>query len=40
MLSSAHTQHVLALATQKGLLLASDLDAISAPRVVLTDNSA
>lgn len=36
MLSSSHTQRVLALASQKGLLRASDLDAISAPRVVLT----
>ena len=36
MLSSTHTQRVLDLASQKGLLRASDLDAISAPRVVLT----
>lgn len=35
MLSSVHTQRVLALATQKELLRASDLDAISAPRVRL-----
>ena len=31
-----HTQRVLDLASQKGLLRASDLDAIDAPRVVLT----
>ncbi|MBK7249847.1 MAG: AbiEi antitoxin N-terminal domain-containing protein [Gammaproteobacteria bacterium] len=31
-----HTQRVLDLASQKGLLRASDLDAIKAPRVVLT----
>ena len=31
-----HTQRVLGLASQKGLLRASDLDAIDAPRVVLT----
>ena len=36
MLSSTHTQRVLDLASQKGLLRASDLDAIDAPRVVLT----
>lgn len=36
MLSGTHTQRVLDLASQKGLLRASDLDAISAPRVVLT----
>lgn len=36
MLSSTHTQRVLDLASQKGLLRASDLEAISAPRVVLT----
>lgn len=36
MLPSTHTQRVLALARQKGLLRASDLDAIDAPRVVLT----
>ena len=36
MLSSTHNQRVLDLASQKGLLRASDLDAISAPRVVLT----
>jgi predicted transcriptional regulator of viral defense system len=34
--SSTHTQRVLDLAGQKGLLRASDLDAIGAPRVVLT----
>lgn len=32
----SHQQRVLDLASQKGLLRASDLDAISAPRVVLT----
>lgn len=31
-----HTQRVLVLASQKGLLRASDLDGIQAPRVVLT----
>lgn len=36
MLSSTHNQRVLELASQKRLLRASDLDAISAPRVVLT----
>lgn len=36
MLSSTHTQRILDLAGQKGLLRASDLDAIGAPRVVLT----
>ena len=36
MLSSTHNQRVLDLASQKGLLRASDLDAISAPRVILT----
>jgi predicted transcriptional regulator of viral defense system len=36
MLSSTHTQRVLDLASQKGLLRASDLEAIDAPRVVLT----
>ena len=36
MLSDTHTQRVLGLAGQKGLLRASDLDAIDAPRVVLT----
>lgn len=35
MLSTTHTQRVLDLASQKRLLRASDLDAISAPRVVL-----
>ena len=34
--SSTHTQRVLDLASQKGLLRASDLKAIDAPRVVLT----
>ena len=36
MSADTHTQHVLNLARQKGLLRASDLDAIEAPRVVLT----
>jgi predicted transcriptional regulator of viral defense system len=36
MLSSTRTQRVLDLASQKGLLRASGLEAISAPRVVLT----
>lgn len=36
MLSDTHTQRVLDLVGQKGLLRASDLDAIDAPRVVLT----
>ena len=36
MLSDTQTQRVLGLASQKGLLRASDLDAIDAPRVVLT----
>ena len=36
MLADTHTQRVLDLASQKGLLRASDLDAINAPRVVLT----
>ena len=36
MLANTHTQYVLELARQKGLLRASDLDAIDAPRVVLT----
>jgi len=34
--SDNHSQRVLDLASQKGLLRASDLDAIDAPRVVLT----
>lgn len=34
--ADTHAQRVLALASQKGLLRASDLDAIDAPRVVLT----
>ena len=36
MLANTHTQRVLELAHQNGLLRASDLDAIDAPRVVLT----
>ena len=36
MLPDTHAQRVLGLACQKGLLRASDLDAIDAPRVVLT----
>jgi predicted transcriptional regulator of viral defense system len=36
MLIHTHTQRVLDLVGQKGLLRASDLDAIDAPRVVLT----
>lgn len=36
MFSDTHTQRVLGLASQKGLLRASDLDVIGAPRVVLT----
>lgn len=36
MLPDTHNQRVLGLASQKGLLRASDLDAIDAPRVVLT----
>jgi predicted transcriptional regulator of viral defense system len=36
MLTTTHTQRVVQLASQKGLLRASDLDAIDAPRVVLT----
>jgi len=35
-LTNTHAQRVLDLASQKGLLRASDLDAIEAPRVVLT----
>ncbi|MBQ0920569.1 type IV toxin-antitoxin system AbiEi family antitoxin domain-containing protein [Hydrogenophaga aromaticivorans] len=38
--SDTHTQRVLDLAGQRGLLRASDLDAIDAPRVVLTRLSA
>ena len=38
--SDTHTQRILDLASQKGLLRASDLDAIDAPRVVLTRLSA
>lgn len=36
MLADTHTQRVLDLASRKGLLRASDLEAIDAPRVVLT----
>ena len=36
MLSNTHTQRVLGLAREKGLLRASDLDTIEAPRVSLT----
>lgn len=36
MLADTHTQRVLDLARQKGLLRANDLDTINAPRVVLT----
>ena len=36
MLANTHSQRVLDLASRKGLLRASDLDAIEAPRVVLT----
>ena len=36
MLANTHTKRVLALVGQKGLLRASDLDAIDAPRIVLT----
>jgi predicted transcriptional regulator of viral defense system len=36
MLADTHIQRVLDLASQKGLLRASDLDAVDAPRVVLT----
>ena len=36
MLANTHTTRVLALVGQKGLLRASDLDAIDAPRIVLT----
>ncbi len=36
MLAGTHTQRVLDLTSRKGLLRASDLDAIEAPRVVLT----
>lgn len=36
MSTDTHTQRVLDLASQKGLLRASDLDAINAPRIVLT----
>lgn len=34
--TDTHSQRVLDLASQKGLLRASDLDAIDAPRVILT----
>lgn len=40
MLADTHTRRVLDLAKRKGLLRASDLDAIEAPRVVLTRLSA
>lgn len=36
MLSETHTQRILDLASQRGLLRASDLDAIGSPRVILT----
>lgn len=36
MSADTHSQRILDLASQKGLLRASDLDAIDAPRVVLT----
>ena len=36
MLTDTHSQRVLDLARQKGLLRSSDLDAINAPRIVLT----
>ena len=36
MSADTHTQRILDLTSQKGLLRASDLDAIDAPRVVLT----
>jgi len=36
MLSETHTQRILDLASRRGLLRASDLDAISSPRVILT----
>jgi len=36
MLANTYTQRVLDLADQKGLLRANDLDAIEAPRIVLT----
>lgn len=35
-MTASHTQRVLDLAGQKGLLRAADLDAIEAPRIVLT----
>ena len=35
MLSKTHTQRILDLASRRGLLRASDLDAISSPRVIL-----
>ncbi len=34
MLSETHTQRILDLASQRGLLRASDLDAIGSPRCV------
>ena len=36
MLSETHTQRILDLANQRGLLRASDLYAIGSPRVILT----
>jgi len=36
MLADTHTQRVLDLVSQKGLLRATDLEAIEAPRIVLT----
>ena len=36
MLSETYTQRILDLASQRGLLRASDLDAIGSPRVILT----
>ena len=36
MLSETHTQRILDLTSQRGLLRASDLDAIGSPRVILT----
>ncbi|WP_024813820.1 type IV toxin-antitoxin system AbiEi family antitoxin domain-containing protein [Acidovorax sp. JHL-3] len=36
MLPETHTQRILDLASQRGLLRASDLDAIGSPRVILT----
>jgi predicted transcriptional regulator of viral defense system len=36
MLSETHTQRILDLVSQRGLLRAADLDAIGSPRVILT----